>query len=256
MLKGLGHGGYKMNRIAKFFENDFIETNRSPVEKPDSAPTECGFCGKNLKGNLFTGWTRADVDPTQAICLDCVDRFATQTQFTRNFSIYWEFKPNYKPLQQKLLRRIAGEGGSPALKYTLVEIAIQLLKRQSAKMASVVEEICPKTGVNLLGYPRLAVIGNDVEYCAAILPVIFKEIGLIYRPVTQQDLASGKGFNLLMENEAKGEAIWAEYSIMYSAGYATPNTRSIVIYSGHQASEFPADIEKIFVNESVKQGKK
>ncbi len=250
-----------MNRIFKYFpkrenaENQENDSAISPMDTPETSSCNCGFCGKSLVGNLFTGWTMASLKPAAAICLECIDRYATQTQFTRSFSIWYKDpnKADYAPLRQKLLRRIAGEGGSNALKLTVVDVAIRLLQRQSALLAKIIEERCPKTGVKLTGLPRIAIISEDATYCAALLPIILKEIGLIYRHVSKADLESGMGFKQLMAKEANGELGWAEYAIMYSYKYAKPNTKSIVVYAGEKASDFPSDVEKVYVDERVKE---
>lgn len=253
-----------MNRILKYIdkktpESEMPETKLAPSDKPEGACETCGFCGRPLQESLFTGWTIPEVKPTVGICMSCIDVFGTQTQFTRNFSIWYEDKPNYQPLKQRVMRRIAGEGGSNDLKYTLVELGIRLLKRASGILGACGEnpdslgEKCPKTGVSLTGLPRIAIIGSDIEYCASLLPIIFKELGLIYRSSSKDNLASGETYATMVSQDSGGSTTWAENAVLFAFGYEEAKARCSVIYAGKD-EDFPAGIERIYVNQKAKHG--
>mgnify|MGYP000526256314 CR=1 FL=1 len=105
------------NRIAGYIrKSDPFASDNGPVLKEagkdpgETAPKHgdvCGFCKKSIEKTPFCARTYETHPHPTAICIACIERFAIQAQFARNFAIWYENKPNYGTLKQRILRRIA-----------------------------------------------------------------------------------------------------------------------------------------------------
>jgi len=226
--------------------DDIPDIADSVLCPPKNAPDRCGFCGEPIKGSLFTVWTTPELRPKVAMCRDCVEKFAVMARFTHSFSWYFRTPVNYAPFQQKLLRRLAGEGGSAALKGTVVELALRTLKRSSAIFGGNFD-ICPKTGVSLAKGQQFAIIGADLECAPKLMQITCHEIGIFFKLVSKEGLASGQAY-MDFSTELLN-SMYAEHGILMTDCYVKPMSRSTVVFVGEDESKFPPDVEKVFVME-------
>jgi hypothetical protein len=218
---------------------------KSPLERSKNV-TECAFCGHSLKANPFVALSHRTFEPGIAICNQCIDKFSLLSRFSKNFYIYFQVKPDYEALKQKLLRKLFFEPGTPQEQEVITDICLRVLKRASAILGGSID-ICPKTGLSLVDRIRVVLVGKNIKQYAKLFQVLCDELGLCFAISNKRMVESGEAFSIMTAN-LTGETGWSQNGIIFCQdGYVEPLSLSTVIFACEDEKEVPNGVEKISI---------
>lgn len=236
--------GDKMNRIAKYLRSEGNkQAGKAPSVVPENYTNRCNFCGSSVEGAHFAAFSMIGL-PKAIICKSCIQALAIKARFTDPdvFGLAFSDKPDYRALEAKVSRRLAGEVGSPKSKQLAATLSILVVKRVSAILSGCVFEQDPKTGVPTT-IPQIAFVTKEQDAFLALMQIAFKEVGVVCRIATKAEIESGEAYRKLIEEQTNGEETWAEHAILLCKGHATLKEKNKIgiIYAVQSAQEIPAD---------------
>lgn len=250
-----------MNRILEIIQRPdgkkhLIPSDATPIQQrrysvtqtPDNAPGRCCFCAGLLSSCGFVAYTRIDYRPTGALCDRCIINFSRPAKFVEINKVYGQKKPDYSAWICRLIKRLVGENGSQELKSKVIELILRFAIRQSAIVHGCVFGIDPKTGVDLSGRLRIAVITNEVEELANLIRLACDEVGLHFRHCTSADVSSGKGFKDLVCQQTNREEAWAAFAVMFCNGYVETQANCILVFACKSEAGLPAEVVRVVIN--------